>query len=364
MQRAIKTYLRQHPGTKAKTIAGFLGVDKTEVNRALHADSKTFVQDEAHRWFLVQSDELRVELPDRWLTGAGFEDALLAAGSPLDSTAQTITFSLSKNCRILLEAMARLLALCNQLARMQRKVYLDFTNCLQTLGYLNRIGFFDHLHGAVTVLPRRPSLSSALAYDGNNHGVVELRSIDPRKQDPDIPRLLKKSFAECAGEKYSSRAFTVLSEFFDNVYEHSKAEIPGLAALQFYRRGSHLQAVISDSGMGIVGTLLPILASRYPAVDAQIKNSPVDPRVALLEVVFSNGGISQVNADGRGLGLKRSVDLAQTFKAIISVRQGTFELCIHHGATGIRFSHKLELARIEGTHICFDLSLDLGKQSG
>lgn len=356
MLKAITNYLRQHPGTKAKTIAAFLGIERTEVNRALHGDKKTFVQDEEHGWSLA---ELRVELQGRWLTGDDFEKALLAAGSPLDSTAQKVTFSLAKNCRILLEAMARLLALCNQLARLQRNVCLDFTNCMQTHGYLNRIGFFGHLHEAVTVLPRRPSFSSAKAFDGNNVGVVELRSIDPKLQDPEIPRLLKKSFAACAGEQYSRRAFPILSELFANVYEHSKAEILGFAALQFYRYGNHLQAVISDSGVGIVGTLLPILASRYPEVDAQIKQSPVDPRVALLEIVFSNGGISQVDADGRGLGLKRSVDVAQTFNAIVSVRQDTFEFCIHHGMDGIRFTHKLGLARIEGTHICFDLSLDL-----
>jgi hypothetical protein len=58
------------------------------------------------------------------------------------------------------------------------------------------------------------------------------------------------------------------------------------------------------------------------------------------------------------LGLKRSVDLAKKFNATISVRQDTFELKVRHSMKGIRFSNELNLARIAGTHICFDFKLD------
>lgn len=257
----------------------------------------------------------------------------------------------------MLEALARLLALCNQLADAGKQVSIDFTNAKPTLNYLNRIGFFDLLRAGIKILPKWPAASAAAVYDGNNEGVVELREIDHIEPNDEIPDLLRKSFVSCAGDQYSVAAFTVLSELFSNVQEHSAATTAGFAALQFYRATNHIQAVISDSGLGIVGTLTPILKDRYPEVAQRIAESSLEPGVALLQEVFSGGRISQVNESGRGLGLKRSGELANKFNAIISVRQEAFELKIKHVHQEIKFSHTLGLARIAGTHICFDFLL-------
>lgn len=123
--------------------------------------------------------------------------------------------------------------------------------------------FFDHLAGAVGVVPARPSQSGAVTHRGKNDGVVELASIDHRNPDESIPKRLKNSLVNCAGEQYSQSAFTFISELFGNVRDHAKSEIPGFAALQYYPRGGKIQVVISDSGIGIVGSLQPVLEHKY-----------------------------------------------------------------------------------------------------
>ena len=359
MRARIEAILEQKPGQKAKAIAAELQTDKQEINRVLHAHKDVFVQDpEAFTWSLAA---LRIDLGSHaWLSAEAFENALLGAGSPLDSTASRMTFVVGKDCKILLEALARLLAISNQLASLGKVVSLDFTTSRSTLSYLNRIGFIDLLHNDVKILPKRPRVSAATAYEGNNDAVVELRAISPEDPDEDIPGLLRNSFVACAGDQYDVAAHTVIAELFGNVTEHSGATSAGFAGLQYYHGGKrrHIQAVISDGGRGIVGTLMPILESRYPRVARKIATSSIDARVALLQEVFSQGGISQVDALGRGLGLKRSGQCADKYNALVSVRQDTFELKIEHIDGDIRFSHRLGLATIAGTHICFDFLLD------
>jgi len=359
MLKKLEALLEQKPGQKAKSIASQLHVDKTEVNRLLYANKDRFVQDPAeHTWALV---ELRIELGSEcWLTAELFEEALLTAGSPLDSPFCRVKFVVGEDCKILLEALALLLAICNQLVDSSKLVSLDFTASKSTLTYLNRMGFIDLLRSEVKILPNRPRVSAAQTYEGNSEAVVELRKIDHLKPDDSIPELLGNSFVACAGDQYNVAVHTVISELFGNVYEHSGATTAGFAGLQYYPRGRrrHIQTVISDGGHGIVGTLMPILETRYPKVAKAIAKSRLDHRVALLQEVFSKGGISQENDPGRGLGLKRSGSYAQKYNALISVRQEDFVLKIAHSGEQIQFSHCLNLARIAGTHICFDFLLD------
>lgn len=359
MRTKIVKLLERQSGQKAKAIAAELREDKAEVNRVLHSHKDIFLQDSVtFTWSLA---ELRIDLGKQsWLNADAFEDALLEVGSPLDSTVRRVSFVVSDGCRILLEALARLLALSNQLATAGKMVSLDFTTSRSTLSYLNRIGFFDLLRNDVRILPKRPRTSSAAAYEGNNDGVVELRAIDHLTPDDEIPGLLGKSFVSCAGDQYNVAAHTVISELFGNVTEHSGATAAGFAGLQYYAGGRrrHIQTVISDSGRGIIGTLMPILQVRYPDVAKLIAASSRDPRVALLQEIFSKGGISQVDASGRGLGLRRSGECAHKYNALISVRQETFELKVAHLGEEMRFNHRLGLAKMAGTHICFDFLLD------
>ena len=51
----------------------------------------------------------------------------------------------------MVDGAIRLLSLANQLAATTRRIHLDFEEGeTGTMGYLNRMGFFDHLHPTAT----------------------------------------------------------------------------------------------------------------------------------------------------------------------------------------------------------------------
>lgn len=361
MHNEIEKLLRKEPGIKARAIASRIGQDRSAVNAFLHENRECFVKDEAHCWSLVKPGELRIVLPSaKWVTAELFENALESVESPLASACNGVVFVLAKNSKLLLEATARLLAICNQLVFDRRAVQIDFSDCYPTLDYFNRIGFFDFLDPTVAVIPSRPKVSKAGQYKGANEGVVEVAAIDPVAPDEEIPGRLQKSFISCAGTQYTVGAFTVLSELFGNVRDHSKSPIPGFAALQFYpkSRRPHIQAVISDSGRGILGTLAPVLETEYPELAKRISASSIHPGVALVEEIFRNGEISSNRDEARGLGLKRSGEVANKFNANISVRQETFEVKVSYENGEILVSHRLNMSLLRGTHICFDFLLD------
>ncbi|MFK3739021.1 ATP-binding protein [Massilia sp. TN1-12] len=352
----ISAFIKDNPRTKAKTIASRLGVDRAELNRLLHAYKDKFEQDAEFQWSLV-SAEYRIEFGGSgWLTSWDFESAF-SGTSPLTSRHTAVVLVLKDGCKPLLEFLARMLAFCNQLVSVGKTVTLNFEDSKKTLSYLDRVGFFDVLDQAINVLPQRPSSNLSKTYQGNNNGVIEFRPINPTAPDTEIPSLLRNSFVSCAGDSYWQAAFTVLAELFGNVVEHSDTASAGFACLQFYPKGRKIQAVISDNGRGIVGTLAPVVPEKYPHV-AQIMASAQHSGVALLTEVFKSGGLSQVDTDGRGIGLKLSGDVAEKFRAKISVRQSDFELRVYHDHNGVQFRHRLNLAHLDGTHICFEFKLD------
>ncbi len=360
MLKVVRNFLSRNPGLKAKTIASRLGLDRRVVNRLLHEHRDTFQQDSESCWSLASQNVLLVEFRGQtWLAARHLERRLVAVGSPLDSTSSQVVFALKDNCHVMLEALARLLALSNQLSQAGKSVTLDFNDAQGTLSYLDRLGFFDHLNRKVAVLPKRPKGQLSKKFQGNNDGLIELRAIKLAEEDRQITELLENSFVKIAGADYRVPVMTILTELYRNVLEHSRAESPGFAALQYYPKSRRIQAVISDNGQGIVRTLTPALSrSRYADIAKRIASSNEHPGVALLKEVFRTGGISQVDEEGRGLGLKVSGEHAKKFRATISIRQSDFELRIHHTDGDVKFTHLTELARIEGTHICFDFDLD------
>lgn len=356
MLEQIIAFLGEHPGTKARTIAAQLGLDRAEVSRLLHQRSDKFEQDAEFQWSRVATT-CQIEFNSSgWLTAGDFERALLKH-SPLNSPHRAVVFMLRGGGKPMLDFIARLLAFCNQLVLRGKTVTLNFDGSGSTVTYLNRVGFFGVLDRSIQVLPERPSGDLAKAFQGRNDGVIEFRLIEPEKPDQNIPLLLRNSFVSCAGASYSQGAFTILAELFGNVMDHSESEAPGFACLQFYPRGGKIQAVISDNGRGIVGTLGPVVPQKYPDVALKMAEAP-HAGIELLKEVFKEGGLSQKDDDGRGIGLKRSGDVAKKFKAKICVRQSDFELRVHHDHDGIQFTHRLNLAYLQGTHICFEFKLD------
>ncbi|WP_431798320.1 hypothetical protein SGO26_29385 (plasmid) [Cupriavidus metallidurans] len=364
MFNEIEKILRNSPGLKAKAIADKIGRDRGDVNRVLYEHKSAFVKDDEHQWYLRPA-ALQVTLPAKqWLTAPLFEKALLQGASPLTSPQKKVVFVFSEGCKLMLDAMARLLSLCNQLAYRGKAVEIDFHDAPSTLGYFDRVGFFDLLAPSVVVSPSRPANSKADKYRAGNDGVVEVAAIDPESPDQDIPPRLQRSFKKVAAPQHWTDIFTVLAELFNNVGDHSNTPIPGFAALQYYPNGvkPHIQAVFSDSGRGFLGSLEPILDTKYPDLADCIRASRLPKGVALIQEIFRRGGgISSNEEEARGMGLKRTGDVAHKFNARITVRQHTYEVRIYYSEPGeIKFSRRLNLHELEGTHICFDFVLDAG----
>lgn len=369
MKDKIKRVLRATPGLKGRQIAHKLGLDKRAVNSYLSRQVGDFIKDENHCWFIIQNDLMEINLiGETWIDGLSLDHSVAMAGSPLNSKCTSIHFIVPVGCKILLEAAARLLAYSNQAIHVGKSVVIDFNECQDTLSYFNRIGFFEMLHKDITVKPNRPLLSRAQLFKGNSEAVYEFGEIDPLDLDEDIPQQLKDRFVNYAGEQYSQPAFTVLSELFGNVRDHSESPIPGYIALQYYKgyKGSrsyigvkpHIQTIVSDSGHGITGTLRPVLQERYPEIFSMFDFTDPKSNPLLVCEVFKRGQISQSSEEGRGLGLKRSGEVAASYDAIISVREGAFELKLTYKAGKLhRADYELDLPKLMGTHICFDFIL-------
>lgn len=366
MENKIKQVLSDTPGLKGRQIASKLGLDKTAVNSYLSKQKGLFYKGDGHCWFIVKDDLIEIRFDGAtWIDGLSLDMSIKKSGSPLESDCSSIHFIVPEGCKILLEAAARLLALSNQSVLLGKSVAIDFNDCQDTLSYFNRIGFFELLDNKVDIRPNRPIFSSATIYRGNSEAVYEFGEVNPDDLDEGIPQRLKNSFVRYAGDQYSQPVFTVLSELFGNVWDHSDSPIPGYIALQRYkgyggRRGvrPHIQTIVSDSGKGITGTLKPVLEERYPALYKKFDFN--DPKSAplLVKEVFEKGRISSSSDEGRGLGLKRSGDVAASYDAKISVREEKFELKLVYKSGKLdEFQYEIDLPKILGTHICFDFFL-------
>ncbi len=298
-----------------------------------------------------------------WLDNEKFEKALRKSGSPLDTEDKFVRFVFPKGCQIKLHAIVKLMALCNQLSIQAKNVTLDFNASYPTYTYLDRLGVFDHLNDGVVVEPTPPKISRANNHQGCANTLFELRAIDRANRNDDIPRQLMKFLVNYTGQEFRLPAGTFLAELHGNVHEHSETIIPGLIAVQCYKNATppHIQAVISDSGAGIVETLRPILLTNYAELGQRLKNLGCDADAHLIRELFEHGKISRLaqSEDARGLGLHRSGQAASKFNAKVSIRQAKFEVTIRYKKGKIdQFTPMMNMPRFEGTHICFDFELD------
>lgn len=361
----IKNVLRESPGLTGKQIAKALGVDdKSAFNKFLYANSEGLSQKE-WKWYLADEDYLLdLIAQSAWIGENDFEDSLTAAGCLLSSSATKCVVRFPENCKILLIAGARVIALANQAVSRGKSIALDFSKCPSTKHYLDRLGFFDYLNSNVSVLPARPADSKAKLYRGNSENLVEIASINLDNFDYSLPKNLTKRFVFHAGGDYYQSAFTIFSELIGNVQEHSETPIPGFVALQLYGgRRRHIQTVISDSGLGIANTLKRNLEKYYPDLFKELELASVDADIYLVSRALTQGGLSQFGSNpdeaARGLGLKRTQSHAAKYDAVVVVRQSNFELkIVYKDGKLADIIEKKGLSRIDGTQVCFDFYLD------
>lgn len=258
----------------------------------------------------------------------------------------------------MLDAGVRLLSIANQLNLSRRRVRLEFLEGhAGTMGYLNRMGFFDHLAKEVEVLPERPAISAAATYRGANSGLLEIARINPLARDQELPTRLSKAVVTALGGRADLRSiegaiWTVFAELIDNIFAHSGTPLDAYAAMQLYKNGKNLQVAVCDSGLGIMHTLRPALATQFPNLASL---SDID----LLVEVFRQG-ISRHGPD-RGCGLKGSAQKAMKYNADLEVRlpQCGVVLVPANGFYKANTAHCYQnLPLVWGTHISFKFHLD------
>lgn len=303
----------------------------------------------------------QIVFPSKWIDASVLETSLRSGCAPHGNDVFEVHFRFPTGCKIMVDSAVRLLSLFNQLNYATRRVRLDFEEGESgTMGYLDRMGFFDHLSKDIDVLPSRPSLSGASIYGGTNSGLVEIASINPKFRDNNLPTRLSEVIKDsCSnrtdGKELADSAWTIFAELIDNIFSHSSTTLDGYAALQVYPRGHMVKIAVSDSGLGIIETLRPALKSEFPA----LKNLP---DIDLLVEIFRQG-LSRHGAD-RGCGLKGSAAKAMKYNGELDVRLPTARVLLTPGKEGYRPNTAYcysGLPLIWGTHICFTFRLDANK---
>jgi hypothetical protein len=257
----------------------------------------------------------------------------------------------------MVDGAIRILSLANQLAFTTRRVWLNFEEGeAGTMGYLNRMGFFDHLHPAVEVIPGRPAYSAAAVHRGANSMLVEIARINKDARDAELPSRLIEAISHACNnrsdvDELKGAAWTIFAELIDNVFAHSATQLDGYAALQVYSGGNRLSVAVSDSGLGIMGTLRPSLRTEFPRL-ASLSDTEV-----LVEVFRQ--GLSRHGSD-RGCGLKGCAAKAIKFDATLDVRLPNQRVLLtpargaYQPNTAYCYSG---LPLVWGTHIAFGFGL-------
>lgn len=296
-------------------------------------------------------------MPAQWIDASAVEMAVQRGGYPHGPETYDVEFRFPVGSKLMIDAAIRILSLANQLAATSRRVRLVFEEGEPgTMGYLNRVGFFDHLAREVEVAPSRPALSAADIYRGGNAGLVEIARINKDYRDHELPgRLADAVQRGCSSradiQELTGAAWTIFAELIDNVFSHSQTPLDGYAALQMYPRGDRLMVAVSDSGVGIMDTLRPTLQSTNPQL---VKLSDLD----LLVEIFRQG-ISRYGSD-RGDGLRGSAAKAIKFQADLDVRLPFQRVRLTPGRGGYapNTAHCFDrLPLLWGTHIVFTFRL-------
>ncbi|MDO6507024.1 ATP-binding protein [Colwellia sp. 4_MG-2023] len=355
----IKDVLKVKPGLTGRQIARNIGEERKVVNSFLSKNLDSFEKDDDHCWTLKQVSITKVEFPSKWVDEHIFEKSLKPLNVDSIDSLKEIHFIFPEDCKFLLIAIARFLALANQLKDGGYNITIDMGECRNTLNFFSRNGFFDYLDDKIKTIPARPKSSLAKRYQGNSKTMLELGDIDPNERNRELIILLGERFIENSSEQYALAAKTVFSELIGNVKDHSDSKIIGLAGLQLYKgKNKHIQTIVSDSGVGIAATLRSTLKETHPKLYKKYRVDNSENNAQLVLHAFTKGEVSRYGK-GRGLGFKSSREHATKDRALISIRQEDFSIELEY-INGDKISSNItqNLSKISGTHICFDFYID------
>lgn len=315
LQNSIFNVLSKHPNLKGREIANKLGLEKQVVNSFLAKNKDKFHINELYQWNnSIQETELLVEFQKGWVDAEVFELSLSGYNNLFESNGK-IRFVFTET-KLLLDAIMRLLCLSNQLGQRGILICLDFRNCINTFGYLDRLGFFKYLHDSVQVFPEKPKASLAEKYSKNSENLIEVFPICPRDIDNgDVLRIsgvFKNSFSEHEIQVLLPKLQMFVASLIDNVRQHGQSELVGYSALQIYnligQNQKKIVLVIADNGAGLISTLRQALTyDRYRDLALLFGRNSIENNKTLLAHVLNNGGITQKEDGSRGgLGLNEA----------------------------------------------------------
>jgi hypothetical protein len=293
----------------------------------------------------------------RWSNAEHFENALRHTLPPHDDAVSEVDFVIEAGGKLMVVPIVRLLCLANQLCAIGKRVTLNFLEGeAGVMGYLDRLGFFDHLSPSAIVLPGRPLFSGARRHFGGNSNVVEIEAIGKGHDVEALPNRLGATInsacrARSDVQLLTKSAWQIFSELVDNIERHSQSKLDGYAALQVYPSGNALQVTVSDSGVGIMETLRPALQTQYPEHAAKMD-------VDLLVEVFRQG--LSCEGPGHGCGLRSCAAKAIRFHSELDVRLPRQRVLLVPGEAGYRPSTAYcadNLPLLRGTHIAFKFEL-------
>jgi hypothetical protein len=306
--------------------------------------------------------QISIELSGKWISSEGLENHLNLVKDTTFQDCTDLLITVPNGGNLMVDAGVRLLSYLNQLHKSGKKVCLNFEDGKDgAFGYMDRIGFFDHLEDGITTIPERPNISSADIFRGNNSGVLEIIPIDPinSPRDSFLPttlanKLLSNILDEEIRASFDTPCYTFFAELVENIYLHSQTELKGFIAFQVYKKGTSVKVAVSDSGIGLLTSLRTKIEDHYP----QYKDAD---DAKLIELMFSEG-LSKDGVD-KGCGLKTCAKHALKFHATLDVRlpHSRFHLTpmdskiFGYEAQGSITKTTLDFA---GTHITLDMRLD------
>lgn len=300
-----------------------------------------------------------ITLPARWVDAISLDDSFKQQRAVHDQVVTRVQITFPRECKVMVDAGTRLLSLVNQAASATKEVRLIFEEgAAGTMGYLQRMGFFNYLDPAVRVLPKLESTRQPT--QRQHRMLVEFARIHPSERDPDLPRQLAdrvagqaKGMTQARLKKFEFATWHAFAELVQNIHRHANTAIEGYAAMQIYssREGQRAVVSVSDSGLGLFQTLRPALKEADPQSAALS-----DPDL-LLRVVTD--GLSRFGPEN-GCGIRTSAQHALAFDTSIHFRLYNSSLLLEprSGKSFVVARHRHDLTPLWGTHVSFVFKLD------
>lgn len=307
----------------------------------------------------VSTQKATIRLPSRWVNATCLDDSLRVQTAIHAPGVLEVELVFPWGCKVMVDAGTRLLSLVNQAAHAAKRVRLVFEEgATGTMGYLQRMGFFEFLDRSVRVEPE--PVAQDVSEHRQHRSLIEFARIHPSRKDASLPSQLADRIGRGVGsmtadraKKLEDTAWHVFAELIQNIHRHAQAPIDGYAALQTYSSPKGRRAVVSvsDSGLGLLSTLRQGLEGR------QARTAGLSDAALLLKVVSE--GVSRFGG-GNGCGICTSAQKALAFDTTLDFR--LFDSSLHlepkPGSGFALANHREGLSPIWGTHIAFEFRLD------